>query len=59
MLLNVEQWLTFVFACSNVQKYNSYHLRGVLQGPLPCSGFNLYLHFAGGKSSAGPLLYKP
>ena len=33
--------------------------QGVLQGPLPCSGFILYLHFAGGKASAGPLLYKP
>ena len=33
--------------------------RGFCRDPLPCSGFILYLHFAGGKSSAGPLLYKP
>ena len=33
--------------------------RGFCRDPLPCSGFILYLHFAGGKSSARPLLYKP
>ena len=30
--------------------------RGFCRDPLPCSGFILYLHFAGGKSSAEPLL---
>ena len=33
--------------------------RGFCRDPLPCSGFILYLHFAGGKAGAGPLLYKP
>ena len=33
--------------------------RGFCRDPLPCSGFILCLHFAGGKAGAGSLLYKP